>query len=246
MKNIKVTCLNRSHEDPENFLNNIVRITFSKKLSKTDNITTEIIDRKNDDFNLLLNTIKMNHHSILEHVTVSYAIEGASRSLLAQITRHRLFSFLSASQHYMDYSDMADFVVPIEIEQQGPEYVKEYLKACKKSIEEYKNLIDKGIDHSVARQVLPNGMKNQLIITGNLRQWMNFLNLRLCGRNTSEIEYIAWLIKEDLKQYVPHIAEYMAPDCVLRGRCTQGKLCCGVKYSDENEKEKFKVLCKKK
>lgn len=245
MKNIKVTCLNRSHEDPENFLNNIVRITFSKKLSKTDNMETEILDRQNDNFDLLENTIKMNHQSIMEHVTVSYAIQGASRSLLAQITRHRLFSFLSASQHYMDYSDMADFVVPVEIEEQGPEYVKEYLLACKKSIEEYKSLIDKGIDHSVARQVLPNGMRNQLIITGNLRQWMNFLNLRLCGRNTSEIEYIAYLIKEDLKTYVPTIAKYMAPDCVVRGRCTQGKMCCGVKYSDENEKEKFKVLCKK-
>lgn len=245
MKNIKVTCINRSHEDPENFLNNIVRITFSKKLSKTDDMVTEIVDRKNDNFNLLTNTIEMNHQSILEHVNVSYAIEGASRSFLAQITRHRLFSFLSASQHYMDYSDMADFVVPVEIEKQGPEFVREYLEACKKSIEEYKGLIAKGIDHSVARQVLPNGMRNQLIITGNLRQWLNFLNLRLCGRNTSEIEYVAWLIKEDLKQYVPNIAKYMAPDCVLRGKCTQGSKCCGVKYSDENESEKFKILCKK-
>ena len=246
MKNIKVTCLNRSHEDPENFLNNIVRITFSKKLNKSDDIYNELVNKKNDEFNLLTNTIEMNHQSILEHVTVSYAIEGASRSFLAQITRHRLFSFLSASQHYMDYSDMADFVVPIEIEQQGPAYVKEYLEACKKSIEEYKGLIEKGIDHSVARQVLPNGMKNQLIITGNLRQWLNFLNLRLCGRNTSEIEYVAHLIKEDLKTYVPHIAEYMAPDCVKLGYCTQGTKTCGQKYSDENELEKFKILRKEK
>lgn len=245
MDKIKVTCLNRSHEDPENFLNNIVRITFSKKLSKTDDMASEITDRKNDNFNLLINTIEMNHQSILEHVNVTYAIEGASRSFLAQITRHRLFSFLSASQHYMDYSDMADFVVPVEIQEQGPGYVKEYLEACKKSILEYKSLIEKGIDHSVARQVLPNGMKNQLIITGNLRQWKNFLNLRLCGRNTSEIEYVAHLIKEDLNNYVPNIAKYMVPDCVLLGKCTQGNKTCGEKYNDEKEKEKFKILWNK-
>lgn len=203
-----------------------------------------IMNHKNDNYNILTNTIEMNHQSIMEHVNVTYLIEGASRSFLAQITRHRLFSFLSASQHYMDYSDMADFVVPVEIEKQGPEYVKEYLASCKKSIEEYKNLIDKGIDHSVARQVLPNGMRNQLIVTGNLRQWMNFLNLRLCGRNTSEIEYIAYLIREDLKQYVPTIAEYMVPDCIQKGHCTQGNKSCGCKYSDENEKEKFKILRK--
>ena len=245
MNNINVTCLNRSHPDPENFLNNIVRITFSKKLNKSANIANEILASKNDNFDLLINTIEMNHQSILEHVNVTYAIEGASRSFLAQITRHRLFSFLSASQHYMDYSDMADFVVPIEIQNQGDKYVKEYLEACKKSIIEYKNLIEKGIDHSVARQVLPNGMKNQLIITGNLRQWKNFLNLRLCGRNTSEIEYVAFLIKQDLDNYIPTISKYMVPDCILLGKCTQGNKSCGEKYSDEKEKEKFKILCKK-
>ena len=246
MKNIKVTCINRSHENPEDFLNNIVRITFSKKFNTSDEMSKEITEKKNDNYNLLINTIEMNHQSILEHVNVSYLIEGASRSFLAQITRHRLFSFLSASQHYMDYSDMADFVVPIEIEKQGPKYVKEYLESCKKSIIEYKNLIDKGIDHSVARQVLPNGMRNQLIITGNLRQWMNFLNLRLCGRNTSEIEYVAYLIKEDLNKYVPNIAKYMVPDCVKLGKCTQGDKSCSHKYSDENEAKKFKILRKEK
>ena len=238
MKNIKITRLNASHDNPEQFLNNIVRITFSKKLSKTDNIYDEIVNKENDNLNLLTNTIEMNHQSILEHVTVTYAITGASRSFLSQITRHRLFSFLSASQHYMDYSDMADFVVPVELEGH-PDKIKEYLEGCKASINTYKKLIADGVDHSVARQVLPNGMRNQLIITVNLRQWMNFLNLRLCGRNTSEIEYVAYLIKKDLETYVPHITPYMVPDCIKLGHCTQGNKSCGHKYSDENEEIKF-------
>lgn len=242
MKNIKVTRLNASHENPENFLNNLVRITFSKKLSAQDDIYDELMTRESTNLSMLKNIIEMNHQSILEHVNVTYAITGASRSFLAQITRHRHFSFLSASQHYIDYSDMADFVVPIEIEQQGPEMVKKYLESCKKSVEEYKSLIADGVDHSVARQVLPNGMKNQLVVTGNLRQWLNFLNLRLCARNTSEIEYVAHLIKEDLNEYVPTVAKYMAPDCVALGRCTQGNKTCGHPYSDEHEAEKFKIL----
>ena len=244
MKNIKVTRLNASHEDPENFLNNLVRITFSKKLSAKDDIYDELVTRKNDNLSMLTNIIEMNHQSILEHVNVTYAITGASRSFLAQITRHRHFSFLSASQHYIDYSDMADFVIPIEIEQQGPEMVKKYLESCKKSVDEYKSLIEDGVDHSVARQVLPNGMKNQLVVTGNLRQWLNFLNLRLCGRNTSEIEYVAYLIKQDLNNYVPTIAKYMVPDSISRGYCTQGNKTCGHKYSDKHEAEKFKILNK--
>ena len=74
---------------------------------------------------------------------------------------------------------------------------------------------------------------------------MNFLNLRLCGRNTSEIEYISFLIRKDLKKYIPHIAEYMVPDCILRNKCQQGKLSCCSKYSDKNEYEKFKILGEK-
>lgn len=245
MKNIQVIRLNASHADPENFLNNLVKITFQKKLSTTDDIYNELMNVHTDNKKLLINTIEMNHQSILEHVTVTYAITGASRSFLSQITRHRLFSFLSASQHYMDYSDMADFVIPVELENADINLKKQYLIGCKNSVEEYKNLIKNNVDHSVARQVLPNGMRNQLIVTGNLRQWLNFLNLRLCNRNTSEIEYVAYLIREDLKNYVPTVANYMVPDCVKLGYCTQGTKSCGMPYSDDNEKSKFKVLLKK-
>lgn len=42
------------------------------------------------------------HHSVLEHVSFTFSIEGVSRSLLAQITRHRIASFSVQSQRYVD------------------------------------------------------------------------------------------------------------------------------------------------
>ncbi len=241
MKNIKVECLNKSHTNPEEFISNIVSLTFSKKLNTASDIKNTLLDAPTK-IETLKNVIEMNHTGMLEHVTVTYLIQGASRSLLSQITRHRLFSFVSASQHYMDYSDFADFVVPVELEQQGQDVVNTYIETNKKSVEEYKKLISTGIDPSIARQVLPNSMRNNLIVTGNLREWLNFMNLRLCNRNTSEIQYIAMLIKDDLLNYIPTIAKYMVPDCIKCGHCTQKHLYCGKPFTDIDCHTKYKIL----
>jgi thymidylate synthase (FAD) len=244
MKNIKVTSLNKSHDNPEEFIANIVNLTFSKRLNSSSNPEEMILNSEAAKINTLKNVIEMNHTGMLEHINCTYLIQGASRSFLAQITRHRLFSFVSASQQYIDWSDFADFVIPVELENKEPEVIKQYLEANKKALEEYKKLIDDGIHHEVARQVLPNSMRNNLIVTGNLRQWLNFMNLRLCNRNTSEIQYVAMLIKEDLEKYVPNIAKYMGPDCMVKGHCTQKHLFCGEYYTDEKCHAKYKVLKK--
>ena len=244
MKKIEVKRLNLTPDNPEIFLNNLVSITFSKKLNTSENIEDDLF--KPGGTKVVDNAMSMNHRSIIEHASATYLIKGASRSLLAQITRHRLFSFLSASQHYIDYSDFADFVVPVEIEELGPDAIRSYLEANKQALEQYKQLIQSGVNHSVARQLLPNSMRNNLIMTGNLRQWVNFLNLRLCNRNTSEIQYIAKLLKDDLIKDVPTIGKYMNPDCITTGKCTQKHMFCGEVYSDEKCDEKFKVLRKER
>ena len=49
--------------------------------------------------------ITANHTSPLEHVNYTFQIKEATRSFLAQITRHRIASYTSGSQHYQDYRD---------------------------------------------------------------------------------------------------------------------------------------------
>ena len=59
---------------------------------------------------------KMGHQSPLEHASFTFAIEGVSRSLLAQITRHRIASFSVQSQRYVDMNDKFDPVIPKDLE----------------------------------------------------------------------------------------------------------------------------------
>lgn len=58
----------------------------------------------------------MGHMSPFEHVSFTFAVSGVSRSLLAQITRHRIASFSVTSQRYIDYTDNLDVTVPPLIE----------------------------------------------------------------------------------------------------------------------------------
>jgi len=58
----------------------------------------------------------MGHDSVLEHATFTFGIEGVSRVLLAQLTRHRLASFSVQSQRYVSYESGFGYIVPPKIE----------------------------------------------------------------------------------------------------------------------------------
>ena len=80
----------------------------------------------------------LGHESPLEHASFTFGIEGVSRSLLAQITRHRIASYSVKSQRYVS-EKMFDFVIPPEIE--ADKEAKEiYLKSMKDAQEAYDKL----------------------------------------------------------------------------------------------------------
>ena len=248
MNKIKIKLLNKMEITDDRYLSNITKITYSEKLNGKQDIAEQLLDISKTNTNIVENVVKFNHTSILEHLNYTFLVEGASRSFLAQVTRHRHFSFTSGSQHYIDYSKIADFVIPIElleIENESERSIKisKYLSANSESLEKYTKLIEDGVKPEVARQVLPNGMRNNLIITGNLRQFINFLNQRLCFRNTSEIQYIAYKIYQELYKLNPEIMKQVGPDCIVRGFCTQGHKSCGKgKITIKDLEERFKLL----
>lgn len=248
MNKIKVKLLNKMEVTDDKYLSNITKITYSEKLNGKEDIAKQLLNYEKTSTDIIKNVVKFNHTSILEHLNYTFLIEGASRSFLAQITRHRHFSFTSGSQHYIDYSKIADFVVPIELLeienlQEKEDAISKYNLANEKALNEYKELINSGIKHEVARQLLPNSTRNNLVVTGNLRQFINFLNQRLCFRNTSETHYIALKIYEELHKLNPEIMDQVGPDCIIRGFCTQGHKSCGRgKVSIEDIKNRFKIL----
>jgi thymidylate synthase (FAD) len=191
---------------------------------------------------------QIGHESPIEHASFTFGIEGVSRSLLAQITRHRIASFSVQSQRYVAEKAF-EYVVPPEIE--GiPEAKAEFLRAMEEDQRHYENLtallqkkheeefLREGKTEKEARRlagkkaiedarfVLPNACATKMICTMNARSLLNFFSHRCCNRAQWEIRQVAEEMLRLVKEVAPHIFEKAGPPC-LRGACPEGKMSCG-------------------
>lgn len=175
------------------------------------------------------------HPTIQKFGVVNVVIVGASRRFLAQITRHQNeVKFMSASCQYSDYSDDADFVVPYNLlNDKSPlreVNLHEYINTCKDSMKRYKELIIDGVDHDEAAYVLPQGLRNVLIISATPYQWAHMIQQRICRRNTIETRYVMLKIWEQLnKESSVLFGANCLPSCAY-DKCKEGKFCCGCPY----------------
>ncbi len=200
------------------------------------------------------------HESPIEHASFTFGIEGVSRSLLAQITRHRLASFSVQSQRYVRENAFS-FVLPPEIEA-VPEAKEEFLKAMEEDQRHYESLtsilaakhkrelLAQGEEEKAAvrkaekkaiedaRFVLPNACCTKMVCTMNARSLMNFFALRCCNRAQWEIRELATQMLREVKAVAPHLFQNAGPGCV-RGACPEGSMSCGKAAETQ---EKFKAL----
>ncbi|KQL21869.1 FAD-dependent thymidylate synthase [Cytobacillus solani] len=162
--------------------------------------------------------VRSGHTSTLEHLSFTFAIEGVSRALLAQLTRHRVgFSFSVQSQRYVrfgsgDRSGGFDYVVPESIKNGGTApsnddegiYVtftaQEYFEDAMTQLQYvYDRLRKAGIPAEDARAVLPQAAATNLVMTANLRSLLEFYAKRKSGKGAqAEIAQLA----EELKNAV--------------------------------------------
>lgn len=167
---------------------------------------------------------KAEHSSTVEHAVISFMIYGASRSWLAQITRHRIASMTSSSQHYQDYRDY-NYVI-------HPDYTKrdDIQMFLEDAVYGYALLIERNIPKEEARQVLPNAMAVNLKWTVNARSLYNFMRLRMCLRNVTEIRVFCDKIFPLVQQWWPEYADILGPPCYTDGKCNQGFMACGKEF----------------
>ena len=155
-------------------------------------------------------------------------MEGVSRALLAQLTRHRQLSFSVQSQRYSKFSSDSrsggfDYVVPDKIDwdlidHQGYDDDKynrmleaHYLfERTMETIQgAYDEMIELGVPQEDARAVLPNAATCNLVTSGNLRSWLEFYQKRKKGNGAqAEIAEFAEQIKNAIIEVEPWISEY--------------------------------------
>lgn len=253
MDKIRVSVINKPEICDERLISSITKLTYFKKLATLEDITSQLVDLDKTTTAIAENTLKFNHTTLLEHINLTFVIQNVSRACQVQWVRHRVgSSYTCSSTHYIDYSKALEnpteyFVTPIEIMQASDEVKQRYYDSCCRSIKDYCDLIDMGQKCEVARDALPNAFRSTIIWTVNLRALKNFLNLRLCGVNTTEINYCSMLLFKEIKRLFPEISKYFVPDCAqpCNGRCSQGKRienCYFKGWSLEKMEEKYKIL----
>ena len=176
-----------------------------------------------DSSKLIKYLIKHKHWSPFEMVNMCVEI-NTTRSISAQILRHRSFSFQEFSQRYADVEEL-DLPEPPELRLQDSKNRQNSFTSDKidqltwnSSIQLhyyhayslYKNLLKAGIAKECAREVLPMGTPTKLYMNGTLRSWIHYCELR-CGNGTQkEHRAIALDIKQLIKQNYPQVYEVIS------------------------------------
>jgi len=167
---------------------------------------------------LLKYLIKHKHWSPFEMVSATFEIK-TSRAIAAQILRHRSFSFQEFSQRYSTATELER----IELRKQGktnrqvgdePLSVSEHIELFDKieklqedSIKIYNDLISKGVAKECARSILPLNTSTTLYMSGSIRSWIHYIDLRSNQDTQKEHREIAIELKNTFKDIFPNISE---------------------------------------
>ncbi|MBA2878003.1 thymidylate synthase (FAD) [Anoxybacillus kamchatkensis] len=148
---------------------------------------------------LIRHIVSSKHLSTLEHISFTFAIEGVSRALLAQLTRHRVgFSYSVQSQRYVrfgsgDKSGGFDYVTP-QMSEEAERMYKGIMSTLQLAYDELRKL---GLPAENARMILPNAATTNLVMTANLRALLDFYSKRRKGRGAqAEITELAERLRE--------------------------------------------------
>ena len=174
-----------------------------------------------DPVQALRGALKSGHESVAEHATFTFAIEGVSRVLLAQITRHRLASFSVQSQRYCG----ADMEIILPDSFLMTDLIDDIVEA-KMAVESlYRKAVGLGVPQEDARYFTFQGGVTRMIVTMNARELRHFFALRCCTRAQWEIRKLANEMLRQCMEIAPVLFADAGPGCV-RGNCPEGPKSC--------------------
>lgn len=169
--------------------------------------------------------MSLGHHSVLEHASFTFGIEGISRVTTHQMVRHRIASFSQQSQRYVSHKDEFTSIMPDTIAENSE--ARQIFAFMSETVHKaYTQLIDMGIPAEDARYILPNATETKIIMTMNARELLHFFALRCCQRAQWEIREMSVEMLRLVKRIAPVIFRQAGPGCV-GDICPEGKFCCG-------------------
>ena len=165
--------------------------------------------------------LKHKHFSPFEMASMQVEIE-TTRAIAAQILRHRSFSFQEFSQRYSSVDQLGTFGVPHLRSQDlknkqashddlDPAFTdlmeKKIQTLYNESLDLYEYMLHKGVAKECARSILPLGTPTRLYMSGSIRSWIHYIQIRAGIETQLEHRLIAEKIKEIFKEQLPDVFE---------------------------------------
>ena len=168
--------------------------------------------------------IKHNHWSVFEQAFMTLELE-TTRGVAAQVLRHRSFTYQEFSQRYADSSLLAETIPLPELRRQDtknrqnsiddidPFVRQDFQIKMQKHFEEgmklYQEMLDASIAKECARFVLPLAVPTKIYMTGSVRSWIHYIDLRSSNGTQKEHMDIALDAKRVFCEQFPAVAEAM-------------------------------------
>ncbi len=171
---------------------------------------------------LLKYCIQHGHWSVFEQAFMTVEI-NTTRGLAAQILRHRSFTYQEFSQRYAD-SSMLGEVIPLpelrrqddknrqnSIDDVDPLVIQDFNSKMQKHFVDgmklYKDMLDAGIAKECARFVLPLATPTRIYMTGSVRSWIHYIDLRSAHGTQKEHMQVAEGVRSIFTEQFPVVAE---------------------------------------
>ena len=201
-------------------------ISVTPDAEKTIGYVARVSNPKNQDnpnvAGLLKYCIKHQHWSIFEQAFMTLEIE-TTRGLAAQILRHRSFTYQEFSQRYADSSMLAKEIPLPALRRQDDKNRQNSIDDIDPLMQQdfeikmqrhfvdgmklYKEMLDAGIAKECARFVLPLATPTKLYMSGSIRSWMHYIDLRSSHGTQKEHMDIAEACRDIFIEQFPIIAE---------------------------------------
>ena len=179
-------------------------------------------NQDNENFSGLLKyCIKHQHWSVFEQAHMTLEIE-TTRAIAAQILRHRSFTFQEFSQRYAQSNELGEIELP-ELRRQDIKNRQNSIDDLDKEVVDklnrqmitlfssaqalYNQMVEKGVAKECARMVLPLCTPTRIYMTGSVRSWIHYIELRSAHGTQKEHMEIAESCKDVFKEQFPVVSE---------------------------------------
>lgn len=154
--------------------------------------------------------MKSGHESVIEHVSASVRFV-TNRGVAHELVRHRLCSFSQESTRYVRYAGNMQFIRPVWWDEWGAEAQTVWISAMEATEKAYLTLLEMGSKPQQAREVLPNSLKTEIVMTANMREWRHIFRLRCSKAAHPQMRYLMLSCLQGFQQEIPVLFDNLSP-----------------------------------